>query len=167
MSRGRIDGMNDLKKSLDRLGALPQKVVTGAAKKGAKVWLNAVKATAPEDTGALKSGIVLKGEKTRKKGKKVYDVTFDSGMNDVFAKEHVASANSSVVTNKNAKPGEKARAYYPASQEFGYITKNGGYEPGLHYMRDAAIESAPAAEIVIVSEMTKKIDKEWNKKNGN
>jgi len=146
----KIEGMKELERSIKRLGDVPQKAVTPAARKGANIWRNAAKALAPVDQGNLKKGIVLKGEKATKKGKKVYQVTFDKNKNDIFVK-----------TSKSGK-----RSYYPASQEYGYFTQNGGYIPGFHFMKKAAEENKEAAEQKIVSELTKNIDKEWNKKNG-
>lgn len=148
--KAKIEGMDDLKKSIKKLGALPQKCVTSSAKKGAQIWLKAVKANAPVDEGDLKKGIVLKGERTKKKGKKMYQVTFDSSMSDVFVK-----------TSKDGK-----RSYYPASQEYGFFMRNGQYMPGYHFMKTSAEENAGAVETKIVSELSKNIDKEWNKKNG-
>ncbi|MHC1696452.1 MAG: hypothetical protein AB9835_14535 [Eubacteriales bacterium] len=109
----------------------------------------------------------MKPEKTTKKGKKVFDVRMDPSMNDIYAKEHTASANASAVRNGKKKQGDKTRAYYPASQEFGFFAKNGRYIPGYHFMRDGATETAPEAEGKIITELTKNIDKEWDKRNGN
>jgi HK97 gp10 family phage protein len=146
----KIDGMADLQQAINRLGALPQKVVTPAAKKGAAIFHKATKVNAPVDTGVLKQAIILKPEKSRKKGKKVYQVTYSSAYNDLLVK-----------TSKDGK-----RSYYPASQEYGYMTKNGNYIPGYHFMRDAAVENSAAAEKTIITEMTKRLDKEWRKKSG-
>lgn len=79
--------MSDFKRlvrTLDKIGGLPQKCVTKAARKGGSLVIKAVRQKAPVDTGTLKRGLRLKAEKSRTKGKKVYDVAFDAGMNDVF-----------------------------------------------------------------------------------
>jgi hypothetical protein len=135
--------MKELQKSILRLGKLPQKCVTKAAKKGGSVVLRAAKQKAPIDTGALRRGLKLKGEKTKVKGKKVYEVTFDKEMNNTFVKE--------------SKAGN--RSYYPASQEYGFKTKNGGYIPGYHYLRDSAVENKQAVETTIVETLSLEIDK--------
>lgn len=75
-----------LSRTVDKLGGLPQKCVTKAARKGGNLVLKAVRQKAPEDTGDLKRGLRLKAEKTRTKGKKVFDIVFDAGMNSVFQK---------------------------------------------------------------------------------
>jgi len=138
-----IEGMKELEKTIRKLGKLPQKCVTKAAKKGAQIALKAAKQNAPFLTGALEEGIILKGEKTRRKGKKVYQVTMNPAMNDVFVK-----------TTKDGK-----RYYYPASQEYGFITKNGGYVPGFHYLRDSLVDNKERIEKTVVDVLAKEIDK--------
>lgn len=143
--------MDDLKKSVEKLGALPQKAVTPAARKGSNILLKAIKATAPVDTGTMKKALKLKPERSRKKGKKVYQVTYDSSYNDQLVK-----------VSKDGK-----RSYYPASQEYGFFTRSGSYIPGYHFMRDTTTAKASETEKVIVKELIKNVDKEWAKKNGN
>ena len=138
-----IEGMKELEKTIRKLGKLPQKCVTKAAKKGAQIALKAAKQKAPFLTGALEEGIILKGEKTRRKGKKVYQVTMNPAMNDVFVK-----------TTKDGK-----RYYYPASQEYGFITKNGGYVPGYHFLRDSLVDNKEQIEKTVVEVLSKEIDK--------
>lgn len=138
-----IEGMKELEKTIRKLGKLPQKCVTKAAKKGAQIALKAAKQKAPFLTGALEEGIILKGEKTRRKGKKVYQVTMNPAMNDVFVK-----------TTKDGK-----RYYYPASQEYGFITKDGGYVPGFHYLRDSLVDNKERIEKTVVDVLAKEIDK--------
>mgnify|MGYP001392164245 FL=1 len=138
-----IEGMKELEKTIRKLGKLPQKCVTKAAKKGAQIALKAAKQKAPFLTGALEEGIILKAEKTKKKGKKVYQVTMNPAMNDVFVK-----------TTKDGK-----RYYYPASQEYGFITKNGGYVPGYHFLRDSLVDNKERIEKTVVDVLAKEIDK--------
>lgn len=139
----KIEGMKELERTIRELGKLPQKCVTPAAKKGARIALKAAKAKAPFLTGALEEGIILKGEKLRKRGKKVYQVTMNPAMNDVFVK-----------TTKDGK-----RYYYPASMEYGFITRDGGYVPGFHYLRDSLVDNKAAIERTVVDELAKQIDK--------
>jgi hypothetical protein len=138
-----IEGMKELERTIRKLGKLPQKCVTPAAKKGARIALKAARAKAPWETGELSNGIVLKGERARKKGKKVYQVTLDPAKNDIFVK-----------TTKDGK-----RYYYPASMEYGFITRDGGYSPGFHYLRDALVDNKTAIERTVVDELAKQIDK--------
>jgi len=139
----KIEGMEELEKTIRKLGKLPQKCVTKAAKKGAQIALKAAKQKAPFLTGALEEGIILKGEKTRRKGKKVYQVTMNPAMNDVFVK-----------TTKDGK-----RYYYPASMEYGFMTRDGGYVPGYHYLRDSLVDNKERIEKTVVDVLAKEIDK--------
>ena len=141
----KIEGMKELERSLKRLGKVPQKHVTSSAKKGMNIVLKQSRANAPYDTGALKKGIILAGEKAKAKGKKVYRIVFDRAMNDVFQK-------------KNAEG--KVTGYYPVSQEYGFFAKNGRYIPGYRFISDSLIENTSKIQQTIVSEMKKKIDAE-------
>lgn len=141
----KVEGMDELERSLKKLGKVPQKHVTASAKKGMNISLKDSRANAPYDTGMLKKGIVLKGERSRTKAKKVYRVVFDRAYNDVFQKK-----------NKDGK----ITGYYPVSQEYGYFTKNGRYIPGYRFISDSLIDNVSKIEKTIVSEMKKKIDQE-------
>lgn len=140
--------MTGLQKDLKRLGKVPQKHVTASARKGMNIVLKDAKATAPYDTGDLKKGMILDGEKSRYKGKKVYKVVFDPKMNDVFQKKN---ANGEVT------------AYYPISQEYGFFTKNGRYIPGFKFLHNSLADNAQRMEKTIVTNMKQKIDAEIRK----
>lgn len=145
MANFRIEGMKELQKSIKKLGQVPQKCVTPASKKGMNIALKSARKNAPEgDTGELKGGMKLIGEKSRTKGKKVYQVVFDRSKNNVFQKK-----------NKDGK----VTGYYPASQEYGFFAKNGRYIPGYHFMKKAMEDNNGAITKKIVDEMSKNIDK--------
>ena len=76
----KVDGMDKLRRDLEKLGKVPQKHVTASARKGMNVILRDAKANAPYETGMLKRGMKLAGERSRYKGKKVYRVVFDLGI---------------------------------------------------------------------------------------
>jgi len=138
----------ELQKNLEKLGKAPQKHVTAAAKKGMNIVLKDAKANAPYDTGQLKKGMILQGEKSRYKGKKVYRVVFDPAMNDVFQKKN--------------KDGE-VTGYYPYSQEYGFFARNGRYIPGFRFIHDSLENNARNMEKTIISTMKQKIDAEIRK----
>lgn len=138
-----VEGMKELEKTIRKLGQLPQKTVTPAAKKGATIALKSARGKAPWRFGDLANGIILKGEKLRKRGKKVYDVMMDPAKNDIFVK-----------TTKDGK-----RYYYPASMEYGFITRDGGYVPGYHFLRDSLVDNKAEIERTVVQELAKRIDK--------
>lgn len=141
----KIEGMKELERSLKRLGKVPQKHVTSSSRKAMNIVLKDAKATAPVDTGALKKGMKLKGERSRDKAKKVYQVIFDDKYNHIFQKK-----------NKEGK----ITGYYPVSQEYGFFAKNGRYIPGYRFIHDSLADNTRKVEKKIVSEMKKRIDEE-------
>lgn len=150
--------MRKFNATLAACGGVPKKVATKAAGKGATVVRRAIRGLVPVDTGSLKRGIVRVGERTKLKGKKVYQLTFDSGMNDIFQKP---------IKNQGEFGGKKPWAYYPASMEYGFLTrsKGGGYDyvPGYHFMREAAEASEAAAKQAMMETFTAEMVKEWTK----
>lgn len=141
----KIEGMKELQKSIKKLGKVPQKCVTPAARKGMNIALKSAKAAAPVDTGMLRKGMKLVGEKSKYKGKKVYRIVFDRAYNDIFQKP-----------NKQGK----ITGYYPVSQEYGFFAKNGRYIPGYRFIHSTFESNTSKIEKTIVSEMKKKIDAE-------
>ena len=139
----KIEGMEELQKSLTRLGKTPQKHVNSAAMRGMELILKDAKASAPYDTGDLKNGIIKVPERNHSKSKKMYRIVFDRAMNDKFQK-----------TNTEGE----VTGYYPVSQEYGFFTKNGRFIPGYHFIHQSMEDKAPAAARLMVSVMKKKID---------
>ena len=139
----KIEGMRELERSLKKLGKVPQKHVTSSSRKAMNIVLKGSRANAPVDTGMLKKGIKLVGERAKVKGKKIYRVVFDRNMNDVFQKK-----------NKEGK----VTGYYPVSQEYGFFAKNGRYIPGYRFIHDSLADNTQKVEKTIVDEMKKRID---------
>lgn len=139
----KVEGMRELQKNLEKIGKVPQKHVTASSKKAMNIVLKQSRANAPVDTGMLKKGIKLVGERAKVKGKKIYRVVFDRNMNDVFQKK-----------NKEGK----VTGYYPVSQEYGFFAKNGRYIPGYRFIHDSLADNTQKVEKTIVDEMKKRID---------
>lgn len=139
----KVEGMRELQKDLEKIGKVPQKHVTASSKKAMNIVLKQSRANAPVDTGMLKKGIKLVGERAKVKGKKIYRVVFDRNMNDVFQKK-----------NKEGK----VTGYYPVSQEYGFFAKNGRYIPGYRFIHDSLADNTQKVEKTIVDEMKKRID---------
>jgi len=161
----KIEGMEKLIHDIEELGKLPQKHVTAAARKGMTKVKNSAKSSAPYDTGMLKQGIILNGEKSRYRGKKVYEVIFDPKMNDVFQGKS-KFATKKVLHRKNGKrwiAHELKDYYYPISQEYGYFLRNGQYMPGLRFIHDSLVKNAELIAVVMTEDMQKKIDAEIRK----
>ena len=144
----RIEGMEELRKLMREAGKVPQKHVTSSSRKGMNIVLKDARANAPEDTGTLKRGMKLKGERSRRKATKVYQVIFDAGYNHIFQKP-----------NQDGK----ITGYYPVSQEYGYFAKNGRYIPGFRFTHQALTDNAKSVEHTIVNEIKRKLDAELRK----
>jgi hypothetical protein len=140
--RSGINGMAELERVFHQLGKVPQTVATRAARAGGAVAHKAARAKAPKDKGDLRRGLVLKRERSKVPGKAVYDVTMDPAMNDVFVK-----------TSKDGK-----RSYYPASQEYGFLTVNGGYVPGYRYLKRAITEHDTEIEAKVLQATAKAVE---------
>ena len=144
MSNVTIEGLNEAIEMIRKTGQLPQKCVNKAAKKGIQIAKKDAKSGGWIDqTGYLRKSIKEKAEKTKVRGKKVYDLWPDPSFNDVFVKE--------------SKTGK--RAYYPASIEYGFRTKNGGYVPGFKFLHDSLVNNKDKIEKVIIKTLTDEIDK--------
>ena len=139
-----MDDFARLEKSIKRIGKFPTKELTQVVKKAANPILTDAKSRAPVKSGAMIKAMILKKEKS-KPGKRVYQVTFDKAYNEVLAKE--------------SKDGK--RSYYPASQEYGWITRSGRKIQGKHFLRDAADANARKFERDVIDGMFDKIAKEW------
>lgn len=110
-----LTGTTKLIRMLNDVGKSPQKAVTRAASKAITPVKRAVRGIVPVGaTGNLKRAITRKPEKSRVRGKKVYEVTFSSGYDGVLQKK---------IKHPGIYGGKSDHAYYPASQEYGFLTR--------------------------------------------
>lgn len=142
--RDSVEGLNKLMKDIKKLENMPQKQITKGVRRGTNVILHQARAMAPRRTGKLRKKLTLKPERSKKRGKKVMQVTF----------QKVEKFPEAV---KVAKDG--TRYYYPASQNFGFRTRNGGYVEGKHFLEGAMQAKSSEAAKVIVEEIGKEIEK--------
>ena len=137
----KLEGIPKLQKDLEKLGKVPQKHVTTSAKKGMNIAHKQAKADAPYDTGALKKGILMKGERSKIKGKKVYRIVFDRAMNHYSKSQTKMGKIHRLITqsvrNTVSLPG--TASIFPVS---GFIT-------------NSLNDNARSIEKTIVSEMQK------------
>lgn len=145
--------IRDLELAAKAIGGVTKKQLTPAVRKAMKPVLQAAREGAPVDTGSLRKGIILKSEKNKPPLKKVFQVTMDKKKNDIFVKGLDES-------------GEGKRAYYPASQEYGFKKKNGGKVPGKHFLKKAAEQQEAQLPDAIVDNLISEIQREWVKKHG-
>jgi hypothetical protein len=109
----------------------------------------ATKAAAPKGkTENLASALIVVSEKSKTKGKRVAQVTFDRAYNEKLVK-----------VSKDGK-----RSYYPASQEYGFIMRNGQKKEGKHFMRDSMIQTEGQFSDTVINDMMKRIEKAWRGK---
>lgn len=148
MVKFKIEGIKQINMKLKKLGEVPQKSVALSSRKGMSIALKAAKQGGWVDqSGEMRRGMKLIGEKSKIKGKKVYQVVFDKNKNDIFQKQVI-----------NPIRGKKT-AYYPASQEYGFYARDGRYIPGFHFMKKALVDNKGAIQKKIIDEMSKQIDK--------
>lgn len=141
---------DELNKALDNLQASAYRVAAKAAAGSAEQLLAAVRAAAPVKTGTLRNALVLHPERSRQKGKQVYDVVPTARANAVLQKQVL-----------NPSEGRRKVAYYPASQEYGFSTKNDKKIPGKHYMGGTLAAGSEAYRKQILAEIEKNIDEAW------
>lgn len=145
-------------RALSRISNMPQKISRKAGGQAANAVRRAIRRETPVGkTGQLRRGIVRTGERNSLRGKKVYDLMFDPDKNAIFQKPIPAKEKSAA----------KKHAYYPASIEYGFLTRSKGkglrYVEGRHFMRDATDEAAPAARQAAINTVTQELNKEWVK----
>lgn len=150
----RLEGARRLAQQVKRLGDVSQRSVQLAARKGAVFAQRKAKAAAPVDIGNLKKGIKIIGERTTKRGKKVYMVAFDYSMNNIFQK-----FNKKAAQQKAAGKKVSPTAYYPASQEYGWRLPNGRKMPGKYFLRNAVANNRPQIQEIIYNELDRQMEK--------
>lgn len=140
-----IVGMKELERKCKKLGKIPQSAVTKSAKAGMRIALSAArKGQWIDQTGEMRKGLIMVGEKSRSKPKKTYRIIFDPAKNDIFQKKN---AQGQVV------------GYYPASQEYGFFARNGKYIPGYHFLSKALTNNTKQIKGKIMGDMIKNVDK--------
>lgn len=159
-----MDDLLEARRTFDAMGQLPARIVTAAAGRGATVVKRAVKNSGemPVLTGTMRHAIRrLRPERSKVKGKKVYPVGFDSKLNDVLQKP---------IQNPGEAGGENSHAYYPASMEYGFLTRSKGggisYFPGFHFMAKAGENVRGEANAAMAKKFNEAIQKEWVKRHG-
>jgi len=147
MAHNELIGFDQLVRDFERLGKVPQSAATKSSRAGGQIALKKAKELAPVDTGELREGIILKREKTKVKGKAVHDVMMDPAKNDIFVK-----------TTKDGK-----RYYYPASQEYGFLTVDSGYVPGYRFLRRSVDDNAETIQRKILEVAGREVDRALRK----
>lgn len=139
-----IIGMDKVQKLINDIGKVPAKILTKATKTAATIVRNEARSNAPVDTGAMRRGLKLKSEK-RRKHKRVYEVGFfgKAGKGEEFV--------------RYSKSGK--RAFYPASQEYGWTDQYGHRHEGKRFLRSAVDNNRENIRQTIMETMGNEIDK--------
>jgi hypothetical protein len=143
------DDLKKLERDILRMGKFPTTLLTKSVKSGGRMLLSAVKQNAPSYKGILKQALIMKLEKSKKKGKRVVYVGYDSAFTDRLAK-----------TSKDGR-----RSFYPASQEYGWTTKSGKRitPKKIHFMRNTLDSKADEFTKIVTEEMIGAIERVWRK----
>lgn len=144
--RVKVEGLKELMRDIRSLEEMPQKQITKGVRTGTKVILKEAKAIAKtrRKSGKMWKKLTLKAEKTKKKGKKVIQVTYPK----------TERFQEAVKITKDGK-----RYYYPSSQNFGFKTKDGDRVEGLKFFQKSMQNKGRQAANVIVEEIGKEIEK--------
>lgn len=142
MLKVHIEGLKEIQDAFTELGKTPKKYISPAVKTGMLIAKKEAKRLAPKDTGELRRGIILVGEKTKTKGKKIYRIVFDRKKNHIFQKFNAAG---------------KQTAYYPASQEYGWKLSNGKKVPEKRFVRNAITNKWPQVQNTIIGKLRGKM----------
>lgn len=140
-----MDDLQRLEHDLKLLEKFPTKYLTKAVKDGGAIILAETKRLAPKRSRTMINAMVVQLERSRKTGKRVVQITFSSKYNSLLVKK--------------SKTGK--RSYYPASQEYGWIKRNGERVEGKHFMRDAADTQENAFKKKVIDDMMAKIEAKW------
>jgi len=144
-----VDGLNDLLDYMKSLEEVPQRVVTKTAKAGGQILLNEARIDAPVKSGDLENGLMLVRNSKSGKGKSFYDVQMNPAMNNTFRSD---------IKVQGKYGGRFPTGYYPASMEYGFLTKHGKVE-GYHYMKKAATTKESDVYKTMLLELSEAIDK--------
>ena len=151
---------------LNRVGVSPQKAINKGTSKAALMLKRHVRSEAPVGKpphgGTLRKNIVVRAESNRgRKGRKVREVTFKGG-------KEANALLQRPIKEPGALGGKYPKAYYPASQEYGFLAraKGGGvqYIPGKYFMRDAADSHGDEAKELMTDTVMKELEKIWQEK---
>lgn len=147
-----VEGLEELQAQLERIGKVPKKELTKAAKAASNITLKEARAKAPvgkntKTRGTLKKSISRKMETPNKRNKSVYRIQYSPKYTDTFLKP-----------TTGVYGGKTPHAYYPASVEYGYKTKYGKTK-GKFYMKKALEATEKSAGQTLVDSLTDSINK--------
>jgi hypothetical protein len=141
----RVEGLKELEAQFARIGKMPKKHLTRAARKGMDPTLKDARASAPvgkktTTSGTLKKSIKKKMETPNKRNKGVYRLAYDPKFTDIFRKP-----------TTGVYGGVTPEAYYPNSVEYGYLAKHGRVAGKYNMAKAVARNTAKSGKLVVDS----------------
>jgi hypothetical protein len=147
----RVEGLRELQAQFERIGKMPKKYLTRAAKEGSDGPLKEAKGSAPVGkTGLLKKGLQRKMETPNKRNKSVYRIRWSPNYTDQYLKPTTGVLG-----------GKTPFAYYPHSVEYGFPTKSGRKE-GQYFVTKAIERTESSSMQKIVNSLSKSIEEITN-----
>ncbi len=148
-----VEGLEELKRQIQRLAKPKKKIVTRAARAGMQDPMAQAKRDAPEKKGTLKKSIKrFMEKKPRRPTKTVYYLVFDRKFNEVFRGKKIKRPGL-----YGANP-PKEYGYYPFSMEHGYKVKS-GFKEGKHFIKNAIEQNSRATFQKMIDVLSEEIDK--------
>lgn len=148
----RVEGLQELQAQFERIGKMPKKYLTKAAKVGSDGPLKEAKGSAPVGkTGLLKKGLQRKMETPNKRNKSVYRIRWSPNYTDQYLKP-----------TTGAYGGKTPFAYYPHSVEYGFKTRGGGWKEGQYFVTKAIERTESSSMQKIVNSLSKSIEEITN-----
>lgn len=144
-----VRGQRELERQFARIGKMPKKYLTKAARVGMSDPLKEARTNAPKGkTGHLKRSIRRKTETPNKRNKVIYRLVYNPSMTPNFLKP---------TTGKYG--GKTPNAYYPASVEYGYKGPKGKIFPKTMYWLSTIMERNERSSIQkVVDSLNDSID---------
>jgi hypothetical protein len=144
-----VEGTDELKRQLERVGEIKKSIITKAARQGIDMILPQAIDDAPEKSGALKKGLRRRLERPRKRNKykSVYRIIFDTKMTDIFRKD---------IVNPGVFGGTETTGYYPVSMEYGFLRENDRRE-GEYFIANAIEDNEKASSEKVVNVLIQEI----------
>lgn len=143
-----VVGLHELEAQFARIGKMPKKYLTRAAKLGMADPERTAKASVPVGkTGILKKSIKKKMETPNKRNKAIYRLRYDPKYTPDFLKP-----------SSGAYGGKPPVAFYPNSVEYGFKTKDGGKIAGQFNLEKAISSHAQSSLQKVVNSLNDSID---------
>ena len=143
----RVEGLQELQAQFERIGKMPKKYLTKAAKVGSDGPLKEAKGSAPVGkTGLLKKGLQRKMETPNKRNKSVYRIRWSPNYTDQYLKP-----------TTGAYGGKTPFAYYPHSVEYGFKSR-GGRVQGQYFVTKAIERNQADSLQKIVDSLNESLD---------